>query len=267
MMKNVFAVSAHGRPECVEDLILNLQRFDPTSHIVLYDGGGEGAILAESNRWRKMSVDVVPNPIPQVWGSLHDFAIGSIDHISDRQYDTITFVDSDQLLITQGYSEYLSRYISSSFGVLSILPKRHGADSPVMCVRDLHADRQNWMPYLRQFSNWEEAFVRWTFWPGTVLSADAARAVAHEFKMDRLTSTLRRSRAWATEECIIPTVSALLGFREILNPCDRSWCKFRTPWSITDVEEATSTPGAFFMHPVLRYLSDPVRAYIRENLK
>ncbi|QXT34383.1 hypothetical protein KV697_11150 [Sphingomonas sanguinis] len=266
MLKNVFAISAHGQPDCVEDLILNLRTCDPNSPIVLYDGGKDRSIIAQTERWQQFLVDVVPNPQPQAWGSLHGYAIACIDHISDRQYDTITFVDSDQLMIKRGYSEYLSEKIPLNFGVLSTLPRQHGIDSPVLCVQDFHADRANWLPYLSLFDGWEDVFVRWTFWPGTVLSSGAARALAAEFKTDRLDRALRGSRAWATEECLIPTISGLLGFNEMQNPCDGRWNKFRTAWKASDVDGAISAPGAFFMHPIARRMDDPVRTYIRNLL-
>lgn len=264
MKKNIFAILAHNEPDSVYDLISNLQMFDPSSHIILYDGGKDRIVLSRSEAWRKLSVDVVKNVSPQSWGCLHGFAIDCIDHIGNRSYDTLTFVDSDQLLIQPGYSEFLTKNAPPEFGVLSIFPHRHGIDSNILCVRELHEDRKIWMPYLTRFRHWEEAFVRWTFWPGTVLSADAARAIAAEFRTDLLAATLRQSRAWATEECILPTVSALLGFPEVLTPFNRDWCRYRTPWSTADIDNATSTAGAFFVHPIRRSMDDPVRQYIRE---
>jgi hypothetical protein len=264
MMQNVFAVLAHNEPDSVHDLIENLQHFDPLSQIILYDGGVNKSILALRDRWRKLSVDVVPNVSPQTWGCLHRFAIDCIDYVGNLSYDTLTFVDSDQLLVQAGYSEFLAKNAPSRFGVLSVFPHRHGVDSNILCVRELYEDRKVWMPYLAGFPHWEEAFVRWTFWPGTVLSADAARAISAEMKSELFATTLRQSRAWATEECVIPTISALLGFPEVLTPFNRDWCRYRTPWTTADIDKAASTKGAFFVHPVQRSMSDPVRRHIRD---
>jgi hypothetical protein len=43
---NVFACLVHEAPDCVVDLVANLQHLDPESTVLLYDGSG-GALLGE----------------------------------------------------------------------------------------------------------------------------------------------------------------------------------------------------------------------------
>lgn len=264
-LQNVFAVLAHEKPDSVEDLVFNLRFCDPSSIIILYDASPD-KIISHYRVWEKIGVELVAAARPLLWGELLDFAIGSIEHMASRDFDVITFVDSDQLMLRKGYSSFLKRYVIEPFGVLSIHPHRHGVDSNILAVRDLHAEWAIWKPYLERYKNWKEAFVRWTFWPGTVVSADAARDIARELKSPALRDLLSHSKAWATEECIIPTVSYLLGYKEVLNPCNRHWCRFRTPWSEQDLEVAMQSEGAFFIHPVSRSYNDPIRTLIRNRL-
>jgi hypothetical protein len=49
--------------------------------------------------------------------------------------------------------------------------------------------------FLRWFPNGEEKFPHWTFWPSTVFTAEAARALVDVFDRDRrLAELLRRTK-------------------------------------------------------------------------
>lgn len=264
--KNIFAVLVHEHPDSVINLIHNLRLSDPTSDIILYDGSGCDCIVNCGVNWTAMDVELVNSPSRLRWGELHEFAIATIEHLGTRRYDIITFVDSDQLMLRRNYSEFLASQIHSDFGVLTTEVCRQGPDSPLLAVRELHSEWYIWQRYLGRFANADEAFVRSTFWPGTVVSADAARDIAREFRTPLLQETLARSRAWATEECLIPTISYLLGYKELLNPCNRRWCKFRTPWSTADIDEAFAAPEAFYVHPVSTDPQDELRGYIHSRM-
>ncbi len=261
-IKNVFAVLAHDNSDCLIDLINNIQKFDPKSEILVYDSS-KSKFLEENIKSSVNDVHFVKNCQPLQWGDLLEFPISCIETLGSRPYDTITFFDSDQLLIRSGYTEFLTNRLPDGFGILSSNPYLQGVDSNMMSVRDLHREWTLWESYMKGFSRYAKAFVRSTFWPGTVISRDAAQKVAREIRSPIVMDILKSSKAWATEECILPTISYLMGYDEYINPCNRDWCTFRNTWTENDLSEARNNLSAFYMHPVPRVIDNPLRVAIR----
>ena len=268
-LRNVFACLVHEKPECVIDLVSNLRRLDPQSRIVLYDGGAGGGLLDQRLPWARWGAEVVANPRPMTWGRLHAFALDCLRHLGSADaFDLMTIVDSDQLALRPGYSEFLSRRLGSRSGLGLLSPKpevqeRHTKIAP--CV-SAHQEIELWRPFLKRFPDGEAKFVHWSFWPSTVISADAGIALLDLFDQDKeLANLLEASRLWATEEILFPTLAALLGFRIERNPCAGDFVKFRAKFAICDLEEALAHPDAFFMHPVAREYADPIRTRLRRT--
>ena len=97
-MRNVFACLVHETQECVVDLVRNLRYLDPSSVILLYNGGPDARLLNDHFPWEQYGAVVHPQPRPLAWGRLHEFAIDcmqfALDHFS---FDTLTIVDSDHI--------------------------------------------------------------------------------------------------------------------------------------------------------------------------
>jgi hypothetical protein len=105
---NVFACLVHEAPDCVADLVANLQYLDPDSTILLYDGSG-GALLGELSRLTAPGVPVHPHPRVMASGKLHDFALDCMRFALERlDFGALTIVDSNQLALRPGYSAYLA---------------------------------------------------------------------------------------------------------------------------------------------------------------
>src|SRR5882672_546510 len=108
MIRNVFACLVHEQPECVIDLVRNLHYLDPSSRILLYNGGSLPSLSGSDFRADEYGALVYPAPRPLTWGRLHDFALDSMQFaLENLEFDTLTIVDSDQLCTRPGYSEYL----------------------------------------------------------------------------------------------------------------------------------------------------------------
>jgi predicted O-methyltransferase YrrM len=266
-LRNVFACLVHERPECVIDLVSNLRRLDPQSRILLYDGGADGKLLDPRLPWACWGVEIHPTPRPMQWGCLHDFALDCLRHLrSTDAFDVVTIVDSDQLALRAGYSDFLARRLGDrdGLGLLSSAPERQGAQTTIPPCVTAHQEIALWRPFLRRFPDGEEKFAHWTFWPATVIAADAGTALLEMFDRDRdLAEIMRASRLWATEEILFPTLAALLGFRIERNPCIGDFVKYRAAFVAKDVETALRRPDAYWMHPVTRQYADPARARIR----
>ena len=267
--RNVFACLVHESPDCVIDLVRNLRFADPASTVLLYNGGPDPNLLRHFP-FETLGAVIVPSPKKMTWGRLHDFALDCMQFaLNELAFDTLTIVDSDQLATRRGFSGYIASFITGR-NRLAML-----ANSPgVLPHTTTHGPAQTafrefelWRPYLRRFPYGEQKFVHWSFWPSTVFTNQAAWELTRLFSTDRELSTLlSQSNIWATEELILPTLLALLGYEIAANPCSFDYVQYKMNYSPRDVEAALSRDDVFWMHPVPRNLHDPLRARIRERL-
>jgi Methyltransferase domain/N-terminal domain of galactosyltransferase len=268
-LRNVFACLVHESLECVVDLVRNLRHFDPLSRIVLYDGSEGGHLLDPRLPWAEWGVRKHPAPRPMKWGRLHLFALECFRLLRDGpDYDTLTIVDSDQLLLRPGYSEFLAQRVGplAGLGVLSNRPGHEAHDTEIAPAKTAQSEIELWRPWLERFEHGVRQWVHWTFWPSAVVTRTAGEAIVDLFDRDaQLVQTLERSRLWATEEILFPTLAALLGFRVEQNPCDHRHVLFRQPLDPRRLGEALATPDAFWIHPVARQYGDQLRTAIRKS--
>ena len=265
-LANVYALLAHERPECLIDLIRNLRFHDDVSPILLYDGSASGDLIDGRLPWSRWGVEIVPKPRPMKWGTLHGFALDCIDHLRGRSHDALTIVDSDQAILRRDYPAFVAAHLdAANIGVLSSDARAQDHRTRIPPAQTAHTERALWQPFLDRFAGGNEAFVHWTFWPGTVIGADASRAIADLFKDHQLQSILAASRLWATEEILFPTLARLLGFPVQQNPCQGYWTQYRRAWTTRDLDAAMADPATFWMHPVPRLPDHPLRRHLRER--
>lgn len=266
-IRNVFACLVHESVECVIDLVRNLRHFDAASRIVLYDGSQGGRLLDKRLPWAEWGVTVHPSPHPMTWGRLHGFALDCLRLLREGEsYDTITIVDSDQLLLRAGYSEFLAAHLANrkDLGVLSNRPEIQGAATAIAPARTALQERAHWQDWLDTFEGGQQHWVHWSFWPGTVITREAGEAILKRVDQDvQFNLLLASSKMWATEEVLFPTLAALLGFRVERNPCSDRFVQFRKSHDRHALDLARALPEAFWMHPVPRNYGDPTRCAIR----
>lgn len=266
--RHVYACLVHERRECVSDLVDNLRSLDPASPVLLYNGGSDPHLLQGLQR-RSPEIWIHPRPRPMRWGYLHEFALDSIDLAEERGgFDALTIVDSDQLCLRAGYSAVLRQQLQAHAGVglFGTTSCEAPLTMPSPPALSAFAEIELWRPFLAQTPRGLATFPQWTFWPATVFTGDAGRALLDRFRQDRaLHALLRRSAIWATEEVLLPSLVAALGFRVLRSPFDRTFVRFRREFTPEDVERALHRPGAFWMHPVPRDMSHPVRTSIRRH--
>ncbi len=267
-IRNVFACLVHESRECIFDLVRNLRYHDPASTILLYNGSKNPNLL-DGFPFEQDGVLVHPSPQPMRWGWLHGFALDCMRFAVDNlPFDSLTIVDSDQLGIRSGYSDYLGRYLMdrADVGMLGNAPDPQPQTTRIPPAAQAWKEFDLWRPLLDQFEQGEEKFVHWSFWPSTVFLSDAARELIRLFATnERLQSIMKCSRVWATEEVILPTLVALLGYRIVANPCDHSYVKYRASYTLRQIQEAFERPGAYWVHPVPRCYDDELRKYIRKE--
>lgn len=268
-LRNIFACLVHDSQECVGDLVRNLRFLDPSSTILLYNGGNWPQLLDCDICRNQPSIVCHPTPRPMVWGRLHDFALEcmrfALDHLP---FDTLTFVDSDQLATRAGYSQYVASFLDGrqNVGLLGSLPHVLPPTTDIGPAQAAFQEIELWRPFLRRFPRGEQTFAHWSFWPSTTIAALAARDLTQLFSSDsQLQRIMETTRIWATEEVILPTLVALLGYEIAANPCSYDFVQYRTPYSLPQIDIALSRPDVFWLHPVPRHYYDPLRQRVREK--
>src|SRR5207302_1170888 len=131
-----------------------------------------------------------------------------------------------------------------------------------------HKEIDLWRPFLRRFPEGEKKFVGWSFWPSTVFTAEAARDLTELFVADKmLQEIMDRTKIWASEEIILPTLLALLGYEIAANPCSYDYVKYKTNYTVQQLRAAQARADVFWVHPVPRRYNDPLRQYIRTSFR
>jgi hypothetical protein len=262
---NIFACLVHEAPDCVADLVGNLQYTDPASTVLLYDGSG-GALLSEMDSLAGPSVLVHPEPRRMTWGKLHDFAMDCMRFaLQQDNFGALTIVDSDQLALRPGYSAYVADFLAEhpKAGCLvsaeGVQPRTVRTGPPITAWREFDL----WAPFLRRFPDGEAQFPHWTFWPATVFTRAAAKDLVALWDDEQLQDILAKSNIWASEEVILPTLVALLGHQLLRNPCAHDVVQYRVKYSVAQLDAAMSRPSVFWIHPVLRNYRDPLRSRVR----
>lgn len=295
-MKNLFACLVHEKPDAIWDLVRNLRCLDPASKILLYNNSGSPTLLEDCRFQSDPHVFLYPAPKKHKYGTLHGYMTDCLRWACvDWDFDSVTNVDSDQLLLHPGYTERLTEITMQypNFGLLQSSPAAVGwptngsqsliplgflggeSAAAVISYPQFTAlnELKAWVPFLMKFTNGSEHhfnglshFPKWTFWPGTVFSRKAALAILNLLDTNiYLRALIGRSQIFATEEIIFPTLVSLLDLDLVRTPFDETCLRFKTQYSVKALEESLCLPHRFWMHPVPRDLDDPLRAHLREH--
>ena len=270
LIQNVFACLVHEKEDCILDLVKNLHYLDPDSHILLYNGSNNPELIKDEKQYEEYGAVWHPSPTPQKHGYLHGFALDCMAFaVKNFSFDTMTIVDSDQLCLRAGYSKYLSTFLSSkpNIGLLSSQPDRVTRNNRRNHVAlQAYKEHDLWKPLLETFENGESSFVHWTFWPSTVITANAIRDLLDLFKTNKiLQAIMAKTKIWATEEVIFPTLIKLLGYEIASNPCRHDYVKYKVNFGLSNMQQALKREDVYWMHPVERNYNNHLRKYFREK--
>lgn len=256
----------HENEDCIIDLVRNLNYLDPDSTILLYNGGTNSTLLNHFP-FEKYGAIIYPNPKPLKWGWLHDFAIDCMEYaINNLQFDTITVVDSDQLGCGKNYTDYISSvfYNNPNLGMLGQVPSQILANTTIHPAITAYSEIDLWQPLLNELPNGKDAFLYWTFWPSTVFTYKASVALTNLFRTNNhLKEILTKTKIWASEEIILPTLVIALGFSIVQNPCVYDYVKYKVVYTNEQIKTALEQKNTFWIHPVVRDIRNRNRAQIR----
>ena len=272
-IRNVYACLVHEAENCIVDLVRNLRYHDPNSPIILYNGGHEPDLFTKDFPYEKWNVFIYPNPHPVKHGYLHRFALDCMQFaLAHFSFDTFTCVDSDQLCIRTGYTLYLAHFLEgkSKIGMLSKRPQRitnaDTHDTGLWPALQALQEFILWQPFLKLFPDGESKFVHWTFWPSSVFLHDAVRDLVQLFRENNmLQDIMSRTKIWATEEVILPTLVTLLGYDIVANPCSYDYVQYKKTYSLAKVDSALHKNDSYWIHPIERCYDNPLRKQIRDH--
>jgi len=269
-VRNIYVCLVHENENCIIDVVRNLHYHDPASVILLYNGSEKRDLLHPRFPFSKYGAVVHPKPMPVKHGYLHPFALACMQFALDNfAVDCFTIVDSDQLAIRSGYPGHLGQFFATHFnaGMLSSNAEKVNRDNRINHVAAQALNEYDlWKPLLDRFPGGDDKFVYWTFWPSTVFTSAAAKDLVQLFATNKLLQGIvERSKIWASEEVILPTLVSLLGYEIVSNPCSYDYVNYRKAYNLRDIDNALNKKDAYWIHPVTRKYNDPVRAYIRNK--
>ena len=268
---NIFACLVHENQDCVIDLVRNLRYLDPDSTILLYNGGADSSLLSGGFPFERYGAIVHPRPQRLAWGRLHPFALDCMQFALDHfPFRTLTIVDSDQLAVRPGYSAYLMSFLNGKdgIGMLGNSAVRQPPNSRISPVQNAYREIDLWRPWLRRFRDGEQKFVGWSFWPSTVFTAEGARDLVQLFASDTLLQEIMgRTKIWASEEIILPTLLALLDYDIVKNPCSDDYVQYRRNYNLQQIKAAQQRKDIFWVHPIPRSYNHPLRAQVRASFR
>jgi hypothetical protein len=186
--------------------------------------------------------------------------------LATLSFDAMTIVDSDQLALLPGYSRRLAQCLDDApgIGLLGNAPGLQGPDTTVAAAVTAFREIDLWRPLLRRFHDGESKFVHWSSWPATIFTVSAARDLVALFDRDRVLQTImEKSEILATEEVILPTLVALLGYTISLGPFSYDFLNYRVRYSTKQIARAMYRSDVYWVHPVARRHGDRVRRLIR----
>ena len=267
-MTNIHACLVHEEPDCVADLVANLRHFDPDSLVLLYDGSEGQRLTRMGALVEGDGVLVHPDPRPMAWGRLHGFAFDSLRYaVESLDFTSMTIVDSDQLLLRSRLLAGAGRPPAPQprHRVPGLQRRRHPASR--------HPKRagQHGLARVRPVATvpaplrrGEQSWPTWTFWPATVFTREAATDVVELAGDPQLSALLARTRLWATEELVVPTLVALRGHRVAPTPFCDDLVRFRVSWTVDHLTSSSQQTDCFWPR-VPRRLDHPVRAALRNR--
>ncbi|MBE9586619.1 glycosyltransferase family 2 protein [Mucilaginibacter sp. JRF] len=270
-VRNINACLIHESEECVIDLVLNLYHNDPSSAIIIYNGGSDFDMSGSDFPFEKYNACFHPTPQPMQHGYLHTAALDCMEYaIANFDFEAFTIVDSDQLSVCSGYGDFICDYLSgnNNAGMLSNRPERITYyDTDVFTSIQAFREYDLWEPLFNTLTYGRAQFVHWTFWPSTVFTSAACADLVKLFKENEiLKRIMQHTQIWATEEIILPTLVNLLGYDIVQNPCSHNYVQYRQTYTLDDAGQCFATENAYWIHPVERRYDDALRAHIRQRL-
>jgi hypothetical protein len=254
-----FAVLAHRHEACVADLVLALREANPGCAISIFNGG------SDTSFFRNQDVDICPNSMQLGYGNLTGFHIGVMRwlHDSKAEYDALITLDHDVYPLRADMGSYLEK-VMSDVGYLGarFRPAVHPADfelggKTIAQVHDAWTNR--WQPLF----GIDQPY--WAFNPGQVFTRDTVEKILEFPRLDALFELSIRSKVWAIEEIVYPTLAVAAGAVPADLPGERGlqWANHGP----ADLVSLAQDPDVYLVHRLTMSLLAPDRLAARALLR
>lgn len=254
-----FAVLAHANEPCVADLVRCLWDLNPGATVSLFNGGRNKGFFAGQG------VSICPYSSPLRYGNLTAFHIGVMRWLQEsrEEYDFLVTLDHDMLPLREGLADYLG----ARMGHVSYMGARFRvADDPAnwkLGGSTVEQVNQSWK------SRWQPLFGTdvpyWSFNPGQVFSKGLVERILAYPRLTPLMELATRSRIWAMEEMVYPTLAVAVGAETKELPGEHGL--LFDSHSSDRLRELAVDPDVFFVHRVGMQLASPDRQVIHELIK
>jgi hypothetical protein len=247
-------VLAHDHRESLIELIDNIRFFVPEAEVVVFNGG--------TDRQLTHGLDVVtcPYSCPIRRGNLVPFHASVLRWIDRHRIgpDFHLVLDSDQLFMRTGFSEFLQRAMSESEfmagGYLEVPPRWYPEWDEVRRIN--YSWKRRWQ------SLYDLPHPSWGFNPGTVFRREYVERVWRFAKTSRILKRGERSRIYGIEEFIFSTLARRLGSNPIRHPGSLGLVSgYPSPETF---QRCFEDPNVFLLHKVGMEMDSPDRQIVRD---
>jgi len=251
----VIGLLAHNKPECLADTVASIRRYVNDPAIVLFNGGSDDRLIGVA---KKLGMEYCRYSRRLYHGKLIDFPIGVMRHLRDEgcRYDYLVTLDSDMLVVRDGFEEFLHREMVSS-GYM-------GTNFHLLNSGEFH----KWeigRYFLRHWREWQSLFgdVRpaGCFNPGQVFREDFVDRLLDFPMLNAILDKARGSRLPALEEVIYATLAVALDANPTTNPGSNA-----ISLHIYDSRHLSTflkDPSIFLIHKVQMDVNSPDRMFLR----
>ncbi|MEV6968905.1 hypothetical protein AB0M47_27675 [Hamadaea sp. NPDC051192] len=253
-----FVILSDTVDDTFADVVSSLRRFCPDADIAWYNSGQRRDTPFDLLRVRRDR----PLKYMKITPAFFDI----LEWAAESEYDYVVNVETDMAFIRPGFQDYVQRQLRDAHYLAPGLRHRTPEVSLWPSYHSLAKDRQELLSIMGM-SHTNRAFC-----PAQVFSREYATTLLSSDMYSRVRSFVERNqqpeRSSTLQELILPTLAEALGLTS------RSYAahlaqfnRFRPYQAMRDVEQAQRTPDAYFIHPVRRSSSDPVRAWIRDLVR
>jgi hypothetical protein len=253
----------------VVDLVRSLRCLDSSSAILLYNGSRDPALLEPRSCFERLGASVCPAPRPIGSRQRYAFVLDSLRHaVSEIPFDALTIVVGRQLGLRRDWSGQVLGSLGERHGVglLGSSDQVESASTRLAIANAAWQELPLWQPLLRRFEGGERHFVRVSRFPGLVLSRPACVEILQVCDREpTLADVLERSRLWALEEVLFPTLTGLCGFRVRTGPDGGAGVLAEDAGPLASVEAALVDESAWWAYPIAPRYDDPARRALRSH--
>lgn len=204
-----FAVLAHENEPCVADLVRTLWDLNPGCSVSLFNGGRNRSFF------RGQGVPICPGSRPLRYGNLTAFHIGVMRWLIETResFDFLVTLDHDVMPLRAGLADYLATQMSELSYMGARLREADRPDEWVLGGSTVSQVNQSWK------MRWQPLFGTdtpyWAFNPGQAFSRALVERILKHPQLDALMNIATRSRIWAIEEVVYPTLAVSVGAETI----------------------------------------------------